>query len=521
MRTKLVRITVMTALLWSIGCGPPPLDADGSASAGDGSPAQDGDAPDAGIQDTTGAGDTVEPSDVAMSSDGTTGDSAEPIDVPGVGDASQPGDSNEPGDATPGEPALLQFGGTSNEALRALASGPAGLIAVGRTDSHGAGLSDTLVTAFSHDGALTWALALGGPGEDDAMDVRVMPDGGAVLTGRTESFGGHSDAWVARITAAGDLLWARSYGGNGWDLGQSVTPLAGGGFAVVAETYNFGPGAPDTHNLWVFGIDDLGEIQWSHVYGDDRDGDAGFRIIEATDLGGQPDGLMVVGGTESWGLGKDDIWLLRLDAQGGVLWSRAYGEDADDEARGVVQTADGGFAVTGFTRGYDSQNSNVLLLKVSAQGELEWMRTYGGAAAERGQSVALHEGGFLVAGVTASWGKGGADAYLLATDDAGQPLWLRTLGGSGNDEAAAVLTTETGVWLAGRLVTDAGDEDALLARLDDWPCKSTLVPLSSVAMASPIPTVTTFDPTDSPGGTSQATTPQVVAIDYGIKDACE
>ena len=446
-------------------------------------------------------------------------DSTSPVDTAGAD-----GGFDASGPSAPELPAL-RLGGPEKDLFRAVAVTASGWAAAGATWSWGAGGSDVLLAAFDSDGTPVWSSAFGGPEDDEATAIAATPDGGLIAAGRTASFHGYYDVYLMRTAPDGELLWARSYGGDGWDGASAVAALADGSFVVVAETWNYGPGTPYHHNMWVFGVDADGEITWSHVFGEKIEGDAGFRIIEVHDSAGAPDGLLLAGATESWGMGHDDVWLLRLTSDGDVLWSRAYGAEEDDEARDVIQTADGGFAVTGFTRGFGVYYSEAILLKVDAGGELEWMRTIGGKDDDEGVSIVELPSGYAISGTTESFGGGAHDVFVVTTDELGGVATLRSWGGIGDERGAGMVTNGVELCIAGSVPSPDGDEEGLLLRL--WPdggagCRGVDVPLDDVKQGSPTPIVTPFEPIGVPGGLGYPTdtVETVLLLDGLTGDPC-
>jgi predicted secreted protein len=135
-----------------------------------------------------------------------------------------------------------------------------------------------------------------------------------------------------------------------------------------------------------------------------------------------------------------------------TLWTRTYGGASDDVGRSMELTPDGGCIIAGYTRSFGAGGSDVWLLKVDAQGDTEWTRTYGGSADDEAYSVDLtFDGGYIVAGMTKSLGAGGSDVWLLKVTASGDTEWTRTLGGAGDEYGSSVQqTADSGHVIAGR-----------------------------------------------------------------------
>lgn len=166
----------------------------------------------------------------------------------------------------------------------------------------------------------------------------------------------------------------------------------------------------------------------------------------------------------------------------GILWQHSYGGSANDFGMCVIPTLDGGHVLSGSTLSDDGAvNANqgdwdVWVLKLDAQGELEWQRTYGGTNSDQARSIVqTGTGDYLVAGMThstngdVSGNQGLGDAWVLKLDAAGNILWQRTYGGTANDEAWDIATTPDGgaILLCQTYSTD-GDVSGALGAGDTW-----------------------------------------------------
>ena len=126
----------------------------------------------------------------------------------------------------------------------------------------------------------------------------------------------------------------------------------------------------------------------------------------------------MAGGTESFGAGSYDVFLLKTDASGNLQWAKTFGGGALDVAYSVQQTSDGGYIVAGFTGSFGA-GGDVFLVKADALGNLQWDKTLGGSDYEEAYSVQqTSNGGYIMAGRTVSFGAGN-DVFLFKTDTNG------------------------------------------------------------------------------------------------------
>jgi len=210
--------------------------------------------------------------------------------------------------------------------------------------------------------------------------------------------------------------WWRTYGGTGYDEGYSVQQTADGCYIITGFTESFGVGTPETANVYLIKTNTSGDTLWTRTYGG-RDDDWGYSVQQTAD-----GGYVIAGTTFSFGAGNLDVYLIKTDASGDALWTRTYGGSDCDEGYSVQQTADGSYIIAGYSASFGTGDDNdVYLIKTDASGDTAWTRTYGGTNYEEGRSVQqTQDGGYIVAGITRSFGAGLSDVYLIKTDSLGR-----------------------------------------------------------------------------------------------------
>lgn len=328
--------------------------------------------------------------------------------------------------------------------------------------AHGSGTNaDLYLVKTDSEGSFLWSRTLGGTGWDFANAVQETGDGGYVLAGTTSSFGaGGQDILLVRVDAQGAVLWSSTFGGLGNERAEGVLLDLEGNIIVFGATDSYGAGSGD---LYLIKTNGIGEEIWSRTYGGGDDEMAG--ALERTRDGG----FILVGTTRSFESGKRDVYVVRTNSHGDRIWDRRHGSEAHDVAYGVKETADGGYVIVGATQGSDSGTWDVYLIRIDEQGDAVWHRTWGDGGYEVGYSVIeAADLGFFVSGYTDPLGPEKWDVLLLRTDAHGQVLWSATHGGAGNDRADALQQTEDGgLIIAGS--TDgsgSGNWDMSLLRTD-------------------------------------------------------
>jgi len=316
------------------------------------------------------------------------------------------------------------------------------------------------LTLISFGTALAgWERTYGGSDEEYGFSVVQTSDSGYVIVGYTGSFGaGLYDVYLVKTDSAGDTLWTRTYGGINVDVGRAVVQTTDGGYIIVGETFSYSAGSPD---IYLVKTNVNGDTIWTRTYGGSNN-DEGWSVAQTFD-----GGYIVTGRSHSFGAGESDVYLVKTDALGDTLWTRTYGGSEYDEGYSVAQTSDGGYIVAGGTESFGAGRYDVYLVKTDAVGDTIWTRTYGGSDFDRGHSVAqTSDGGNLVVGQTTSYGIGGADVYLVKTDTDGDTIWTRNYGGSNYDSGCSVIQTFDGGYLIGGISASfgAGERDAYILK---------------------------------------------------------
>jgi uncharacterized delta-60 repeat protein len=298
--------------------------------------------------------------------------------------------------------------------------------------------ADRSVTATFTPGS-GWAKTYGGPNWDEAYSIQQTTDGGYIVAGRTHSFGaGYADIWVLKLDPNGDVQWQKTYGGPDWDTAYSIQQTSDGGYIVAGMTESFGAGYAD---IWVLKLDSNGDVQWQKTYG--GPGNDGAYSIRQT-----ADGGYIVSGEYSFGAGYVDIWVLKLDSNGNVQWQKTYGGPDWDTAYSIQQTSDGGYIVAGWTASFGAGVSDLWVLKLDPNGNIQWQKTYGGSANDRAESIQqTTDGGYIVAGWTYSFGAGNFDMWVLKLDQNGNIQWQKTYGGPYGDVATSIQQTSDGGYI--------------------------------------------------------------------------
>ncbi|HPO26412.1 MAG TPA: chitobiase/beta-hexosaminidase C-terminal domain-containing protein [Petrotogaceae bacterium] len=258
--------------------------------------------------------------------------------------------------------------------------------------------SDTVTHTYYLPLQLTLSKCWGGTGSDALYDIAKTSDSGSIAAGATlstdgDTSGNHgkTDGWIIKTDADGIKVWSKVFGGSEDDFFNRILQTSDGGYIAVGRTTsNNGDISGNQGNFdgWIIKVDASGNKLWSKCFGGSED-DFFNRIIQTAD-----GGYIVVGftgsnnGDISGNQGNFDGWIIKIDASGNKLWSKCFGGTDFDYLYSIVQTSDSGYVVVGETEsnnGDISDNHGVSdgwLMKVDATGNKVWSKVFGGTKAD-------------------------------------------------------------------------------------------------------------------------------------------
>ncbi len=273
--------------------------------------------------------------------------------------------------------------------------------------SNNEGFHDNWIIKLDALGDIEWEKSYGFSGHDHSYDVLQTEDGGFFFVGFL------------------DITLARADGYN--EKRNSLTRHGVGEF-------------------WGTKIDGQGNIEWRSYFGGSNN-DRAHAVVQADD-----GGFVMAGFSESVDFdisdskGSYDFWVVKIDVHGNLLWQRSFGGSGIEISQDIAKTSDNGYVITGNTFSNDTDiaknngESDIWLIKIDDEGNLVWERTFGGTLFDAAQSVrTCSDGGFMVTGNSKSndvdliQNEGENDIWLVKTDSEGHMVWQKTFGGSGID----------------------------------------------------------------------------------------
>jgi hypothetical protein len=203
-------------------------------------------------------------------------------------------------------------------------------------------------------------------------------------------------------------LWSKTFAS-----GQvySIQETADSGYVLSGYTTIFGGGNSDAY---IIKADSSGSHIWAKTFGG-SDQDAMYSVQETTD-----GGYIFTGGTHSFSTGWNDAYLIKTDESGNHLWSKTFGGSMREYAYSVQETTDGGYIMAGLTSSFGAEEDDVYIIKTDESGNHLWSKTFGGSRWEYTYSIKqTTDGGYIVAGSTNSFGRGWGNFYIIKTDSNG------------------------------------------------------------------------------------------------------
>ena len=321
--------------------------------------------------------------------------------------------------------------------------------------------SDLWLVRTGPNGNEQWNKTIG-VSHDSSFDfIQQTPDGGYILAGRTVSSGiNHWDLWLLKSDTNGNEQWNKTFKLDGYDRTSHIWQTSDGGYILAGHIHPERNPDPKGKVIYtdsdaaIIKTDKNGNPEWNRTFGGLKDEYA--RIVQQTSDGG----YILAGGTESYGSGKRDIWLVRTDPEGEEQWNRTYGGNSRDRANSVRQTFDGGFIIAGGTESYGAGHSDFFLVKTDRNGNEQWNRRFGGEGPEFNSYMEqTTDGGFILGGKTLSFN---GNYWLIKTDADGNMQWDRIFG----YELESFLQISDGCFILTGVTRSKQDGNILLTKTD-------------------------------------------------------
>lgn len=347
------------------------------------------------------------------------------------------------------------------------------------------GFSDVWITKIDNiSGKILWQKTIGGNSYDTAISVKETKDGGFIIGGysssgvsgeKTENSRGGDDFWVIKLDSNRNIIWDKTYGGNGTDRLTSIIETNDGGY-LIGGVSNSNISGDKTENsrglndIWLIKINSNGNIEWQKTIGG-NDIDSLGSIINTNDKGYILAGSSMsnVSGEKtenSRGFGGD-FWILKIDEDGTILWDKTIGGNNGDYAKTIRKTFDGNYIIGGDSSSIISSektensicnSTDIWLVKIDKKGNVLWDKTLGGDNTDWiGDIRETKDEGIIVGGMSASSisaykteeGVGDRDYWVVKLNKDGNVIWDKTLGGKKMDNLTTLIQSNDGNYVLG------------------------------------------------------------------------
>ena len=338
---------------------------------------------------------------------------------------------------------------------------------------------------------IQWQKTIGDNNTTIINSVQQTTDGGYILAGYKYNSQNGRDYWIVKLNSNTNIEWEKNSGGSSTDEATSIQQTTDGGYIVTGYSYSANKDVTNNNadvvnnnvdsNAWILKLNANGDTEWQKTYGG-SDSDGLTNIKQTAD-----NGYIAVGYTYSAdgdianNNGHSDAWILKLNANGNIEWSKNFGGSDGEWMNDTQQTTDGGYLIVGRTYSSDGNITNnhgyidLWIIKLQVNGNLQWQKTYGGNSFDRANCIQkTNDGHYIIVGSTYSDDgditslDGDEDAWVLKINDLGNILQQTTVGIDGHETTYNILQIHNNNFLiAGSLQNIYGGEKSIfIASLD-------------------------------------------------------
>lgn len=353
------------------------------------------------------------------------------------------------------------------------------------------GKGDGWVIKYDNNGNLIWKKAYGGSGSDSIWDIVETDDGNYLFVGSSDSNDGdinsplgQSDFWLVKINTNGDIIWSKNYGGSDSESGDKIIKNNDGSFIVIGSSFSDDGIFTDNHGFIdysVIKINASGDVIWSKSFG-------GTGLDLAIDgLLDSDNNILITGyaysndGNFNQNKGEKDIWLLKLNQNGDLLWKKNIGGTDHDESFCLAEDSNGNYIVGVDSRSDDFDfdenygNMDGWIFKLDKNGNILNKFHFGGSLLDVPMSLLFNsDGDLIIGGITASsdvdvsYNHGNYDFWLLKLNSVGEIVWEKTYGGSGKDQLWGMTNFNGDFAAIGETDSNDGDVSGNHGETDFW-----------------------------------------------------
>ncbi len=393
------------------------------------------------------------------------------------------------------------FGGSEDDyGYALLATSDNYLIVGGQTSSSDGTITENLggwdawLIKYDADGNEIWKNAYGGSDWDVIWNIKETLDGNYIffaisgsVDGDIENNLGETDFWIVKINTDGEIIWKKNYGGSGLEDGGEVLSTSDNGYILIGSSSSNDGNFPDGNGDFdyaIIKIDGTGEVEWSKSFGGSELDMALNGIVD------EEDNILVTGfsyssdGDFNENRGSGDIWVLKLNPEGNLMWKKNIGGSAYEQSYCIQQIVNGNYLVginsssddIDFDENYGG--SDVWLFELNTGGEILNKKHYGGSLSEVPMEMdELPNGDLVIAGTTyssngdISQNHGNGDFWFVKLNQEGEILWEKNYGGSQLDRLWRMVKFDNGYAAIGEIESNDNDVTNNHGGFDFWTLK--------------------------------------------------
>ena len=297
-------------------------------------------------------------------------------------------------------------------------------------------------------GDTIWLKRTGFIENDHSYSVIKTNDNGYIFTGDIHVGYANKNLNLVKTNNNGIIEWNNNYGGVNWETGYSLIQTNNNDFIIAGCSNSIsGPGA-QPFDFYVIKTNINGNLQWEKKIGG-TENEYAFSVCKANN-----NSCIVAGSTSSYGAGATDIYLVKLDYYGNIVWEKTYGSENGECAKCIQASYDGNYIITATQQIIGGGNTNIILLKINENGDTLWTKTYGNNGSYTGTyGIPVNDGGYIITGNINDSISQGTDLLLLKTNNIGNILWIERFGKQGYEVGNCVQQTYDG----GYIITGYGN----------------------------------------------------------------
>ena len=261
---------------------------------------------------------------------------------------------------------------------------------------------------------IIWDQTYGGNDDEVGSFVLLTEDNGHLILGsKTSTETSDTNMWLVKVDDNGKHVWNKTFAGLNCDMGKTLVEI-NGNYSILGTTNSFGHGDND---IWLVKIDNSGKIIWNKTYGG-SEWELGNDLVKTSD-----NGLIITGGTASFGSGGSDIWLFKVDEMGREVWNYTFGGSGHDEGKSLEVVDSNNYVICGGSSSFGSGQDDIWLIKVDESGDEIWNYTFGSNFRELPNDMIRTNDGFCIVGHADSTGKGNWNGIVIKTNNLGVKQW--------------------------------------------------------------------------------------------------